>query len=43
MKADDLEKARAFGQSQELRDLMRLCGVIGEPDVSFLTEEQAGS
>lgn len=33
---DNLERARLFSQSQDLREIMRRAGVIGQPEVSFL-------
>ena len=33
---DDLEKARQFAQSQDLRDTMQRAGVADQPDVYFL-------
>jgi len=33
---DDLDKARQFGQSQELREAMQNAGVVGPPTVRFL-------
>ena len=35
---DDLEKARQFSQSQDLRDVMQRAGVADRPDVFFLDE-----
>jgi quinol monooxygenase YgiN len=33
---DNLEKARQFSQSSDLREIMRRAGVIGQPDIYFL-------
>ena len=33
---DDMDKARAFAQSQDLREVMEKAGVIGPPDIRFL-------
>ena len=35
---DDLEKARQFTQSDDLRQAMQRSGVIGRPDLYFLDE-----
>jgi heme-degrading monooxygenase HmoA len=35
---DDLESARQFTQSADLREKMQQAGVIGRPDVYFLEE-----
>jgi heme-degrading monooxygenase HmoA len=35
---DDLEKARQFAQSEDLRQTMRRAGVVDQPDVYFLNE-----
>ena len=35
---DDVTKARQFGQSPDLREVMERAGVIGQPGVSFLDE-----
>jgi heme-degrading monooxygenase HmoA len=35
---DDLEKARQFAQSEELRQTMQRGGVVTQPDVYFLNE-----
>ena len=35
---DDLDNARAFAESDDLRETMRRVGVIGRPDVYFLEE-----
>ena len=35
---DDLEKARQFAQSEELRQTMQRAGVVDQPDVYFLNE-----
>ncbi len=35
---DDLEKARQFSQSADLREAMQKAGVIGMPDLYFLDE-----
>jgi hypothetical protein len=36
--ASDLEKAKAFASSKELREKMKKVGVIDEPDAYFLTD-----
>ena len=38
LKWDDLEKARQFTQSDELREVMQRLGVIDHPDIYFLEE-----
>ena len=35
---DDLEKARRFAQSEDLRETMERAGVADEPDIYFLEE-----
>ena len=35
---DDLEKARQFAQSDDLRETMQRLGVAGQPDILFLEE-----
>lgn len=35
---DDLEKARRFSQSDDLREKMQEVGVVDQPDVYFLDE-----
>jgi heme-degrading monooxygenase HmoA len=35
---DNLDNARAFAQSQDLRETMRRAGVIEPPDIFFLEE-----
>jgi hypothetical protein len=35
---DSLEKARQFGQSDDLRNTMQRAGVVGKPEVYFLEE-----
>ena len=35
---DDLEKARHFAQSEDLRQTMQRAGVVDQPDVYFLNE-----
>ena len=35
---DDLEKARQFTQSAELREVMQQAGVIDQPDIYFLKD-----
>ena len=35
---DDMEKAREFARSQDLRDTMKRAGVSDSPDVYFLIE-----
>jgi heme-degrading monooxygenase HmoA len=36
VQADDLAKARAFAQTDDLRDAMRRAGVIGQPEIQYL-------
>ena len=38
LEGDDLEKARQFGQSEDLRQSMQQAGVIDQPDMYFLDE-----
>lgn len=35
---NDLESARQFAQSQDLREVMQRAGVVGQPDVYFLND-----
>jgi len=35
---DDLNKARQFAQSPDLRETMKRAGVVGQPDIYFLEE-----
>jgi hypothetical protein len=35
---DDLENARQFAQSEDLREIMQRYGVVGQPDIYFLEE-----
>ena len=35
---DDLEKARQFAQSEDLRQAMQRAGVVDQPDLYFLNE-----
>ena len=35
---DDLEKARQFAQSNDLREIMQRAGVVDQPDIYFLEE-----
>jgi len=35
---DDLEKARQFSQSNDLREIMQRAGVVDQPDIYFLEE-----
>jgi hypothetical protein len=39
--AKDIERARKFTESTDLRDRMMEGGVIGKPDIYFLTGEKA--
>lgn len=41
--AKDLDRARKFAESADLRDTMEKSGVIDKPDVYFLHEEKAGA
>jgi hypothetical protein len=34
--AEDLQRAEAFSQSDELREAMQRVGVVGKPDIYFL-------
>lgn len=36
MKADDLEKAKAFAKDPGLKDVMQKAGVVGAPEISFV-------
>ena len=36
LEAEDLQKARAFMDSADLREVMKKAGVLGKPDVYFL-------
>ncbi len=38
MEIEDMEKARQFAQSEEVRQAMQRAGVLGKPDVIFLDE-----
>lgn len=38
LKWDDLEKARSYVQSEELKEAMRRGGVSGKPDILILEE-----
>lgn len=38
--AKDIDRARKFTESAELRDRMKEAGVIDKPDIYFLTEEK---
>ncbi len=40
---DDLERARQFFQSEELRQRMQRAGVIGQPVVEFLEDVERSS
>lgn len=44
-KCEDLERARAFSTSDDLRDVMKKAGVIGSPEILFLRsdDEEAGA
>ncbi len=35
---DDLEKARQFVQSHDMREIMQRAGVVDQPDMYFLDE-----
>lgn len=35
----DLAKAKAFSGSKELHDIMKMAGVIGIPEIYFLSED----
>lgn len=41
MEWDDVDKARAFAGSDQLREAMKEAGVVGRPEVHFLEEEEA--
>jgi hypothetical protein len=34
--AEDVQKAREFGNSSDLREAMQKAGVVGKPDICFL-------
>ncbi len=36
--AKDLDKAKAFAESTDLKDTMKKLGVVGKPDISFLKD-----
>lgn len=36
--SDDMEKAKQFGDSDELIEAMRESGVVGEPNLYYLTD-----
>lgn len=38
---DDLDKARQFVQSTDLRETMQQAGVVDQPDIYFLEEAEA--
>jgi hypothetical protein len=38
LRADDLKRAKEFGESADLRQAMQAAGVVGPPDVRFLNE-----
>ncbi len=40
---DNLDNARKFMQSEELREKMQQAGIIGQPDIYFLEEVGKGS
>jgi len=40
---DDLENARRFTQSEDLRETMERAGVADEPDIYFLEEDETVS
>jgi hypothetical protein len=35
--AEDLKRAQAFTESSDLRDAMQTAGVVGKPDILFLS------
>ena len=35
--AEDLKRAQAFAESSDLREAMQKAGVVGKPDILFLT------
>ena len=35
--AEDLKKAQAFSESSDLREAMQKAGVVGKPDILFLS------
>ena len=39
----DIEKARKFSESADLRDVMEKAGVIDKPDIYYLTEEKVAA
>lgn len=40
---DNMENARAFAESDDLKQKMKEAGVIGEPDIYFLNEGEHSS
>jgi len=40
---DNLDNARKYMQSEELREAMQRGGVVGQPDICFLEEVEKGS
>ncbi len=34
---EDLERAKAFAESDDLRETMKKAGVLGKPDIQFLS------
>ena len=36
--AEDLQKAKAFGASSDLREVMQKAGVVDKPDIYFLSD-----
>ena len=40
LEVDDLEKARQFAQSDDLKEAMEKGGVVGQPDIVFIDDEE---
>lgn len=38
LEAQDIEKAKAFASSQQLRETMQKAGVVGNPEISYLSD-----
>ena len=36
--AQDIDRAKAFSESQDLRDTMEKFGVVGKPDIYYLND-----
>lgn len=42
LETKDLDRAKKFAESADLRETMQKAGVIDKPDIYFLNEEKAG-